>query len=92
MKYHYMAEGPIVNEMSNVEKLAEGPIAYEISKVEESTENKMAKMLPNVLDKFSKYGLETHLLTFFQLVSANRFPLLEYSIQLWLEIVCWHRQ
>ena len=59
---------------------------------EKSIENEMENMLPNVLNEFSKHGLESDLLTFFQLVCENRFPFSNIAFQLWLEIVRWYRQ
>ena len=68
------------------------PTINDISNDEGSIENEMADMLPSVLNEFSKHGLETDLLSFFQLVSENRFPFSNIAFLLWLEIVRWYRQ
>ena len=77
---------------NNNHYVAEGPISNEINNAEGSVENEMAKMLPKILDEFSKYGMENDLLTFFHLVSENRFPFSNIAFMLWLEIVRWYGQ
>ena len=62
--------------------MAEGPIVNEINNVEESVKMRWLRYSQKVLAEFSKYGEEVDLLTFFQLVSENRFPFSNITFQI----------